>query len=263
MFNDAKPIPEASLLEGFKKAPILDLDQVREKKKGYREYPLEPIEEEFDDARKYGIHGENYYNIADNPPYNEVVPGSIPELILRKSIIEKLVEINKSLAKIGFELYLFDGFRHIGVQNYMHDVWCPKYLKGLHPDWNQEKVLSEVSNYWAYGGADSDEKIDPKSPPPHSTGGAVDLTLRNIKTGELLSMGSGFDDPTELSHTDYFENHSEDQEARDNRRLLYWIMQRAGFANNPTEWWHFCYGDQMWAKLTDQEKAIYSNIVPK
>ena len=26
-------------------------------------------------------------------------------------------------------------------------------------------------------------------------------------------------------------------------------MSETGFANNPTEWWHFSHGDQLWAKL--------------
>ncbi|KAG0505300.1 MAG: D-alanyl-D-alanine dipeptidase [Candidatus Udaeobacter sp.] len=35
-------------------------------------------------------------------------------------------------------------------------------------------------------------------------------------------------------------------EALRNRRLLYWIMREAGFANYPYEWWHFDWGTQFW-----------------
>jgi D-alanyl-D-alanine dipeptidase len=34
-------------------------------------------------------------------------------------------------------------------------------------------------------------------------------------------------------------------------------MIEAGFAANPTEWWHFSFGDQMWAKLTGADAALY------
>src|SRR5690606_20431108 len=87
----------------------------------------------------------------------------------------------------------------------------------------------------------------------HSTGAAIDLTLREIRTKQFLFMGGIFDDPSELSHTDYFERPdaptgASATEARRNRRLLYWAMINEGFASLPSEWWHYDYGDQLWAK---------------
>ena len=60
-------------------------------------------------------------------------------------------------------------------------------------------MLAEVEKYWAAPTTSQD------SPAPHSTGGAVDLTICKIRNGEPLYMGSIFDDATELAHTDYFE----------------------------------------------------------
>ncbi|HAE24988.1 MAG TPA: hypothetical protein DCG33_06580 [Prevotellaceae bacterium] len=34
-------------------------------------------------------------------------------------------------------------------------------------------------------------------------------------------------------------------------------MQCAGFANYPAEWWHFCYGDKMWAAYNNKKTAFY------
>ncbi|MBQ4051251.1 MAG: hypothetical protein IJD13_06430, partial [Oscillospiraceae bacterium] len=51
----------------------------------------------------------------------------------------------------------------------------------------------------------------------------------------------------------YFEEHDEDPEARDNRRLLYHVMIRAGFTNYDGEWWHFDYGNPLWASRTGKE----------
>ena len=53
-----------------------------------------------------------------------------------------------------------------------------------------------------------------------------------------------------------------DEEARANRRILYWVMAEAGFANNPTEWWHYSWGDQMWAKLRGEPAALYGACDP-
>jgi len=105
------------------------------------------------------------------------------------------------------------------------------------------------------------------SPAPHATAAAVDLTLRwkdgRRKGGEQLWMGSLFDDVTALANRDRFEhldaqNFSfSDQEARANRRLLHWLMTEEDFAGHPDEWWHFSWGDQMWAALTDAKNAHY------
>jgi D-alanyl-D-alanine dipeptidase len=48
-----------------------------------------------------------------------------------------------------------------------------------------------------------------------------------------------------------------DEEARANRRLLHWVMAEEDFAGHPDEWWHFSWGDQMWAKLSGEMAAHY------
>ena len=87
----------------------------------------------------------------------------------------------------------------------------------------------------------------------HVTGAAIDLTLRRIGSGEHLYMGGIFDDPSDNSTTDHYEGVSialgmSAHEARCNRRLLYWSMLREGFSGLPSEWWHYDFGDQLWAK---------------
>ena len=65
-----------------------------------------------------------------------------------------------------------------------------------------------------------------------------------------------------LAHTDWFEGPRGDEsfsaeEARANRRILYWAMARAGFVNHPEEWWHYSWGDQAWAAQTGADAALY------
>jgi D-alanyl-D-alanine dipeptidase len=80
-------------------------------------------------------------------------------------------------------------------------------------------------------------------------------------------MGSLFDDVTALANRDRFENlppgnfSFSDQEAQANRRLLHWLMAEEGFAGHPDEWWHFSWGDQMWAALTGEAAAHYGMAV--
>jgi D-alanyl-D-alanine dipeptidase len=118
------------------------------------------------------------------------------------------------------------------------------------------RLTEEVERYWAAPSGDEN------SPAPHATGAATDLTLR-WKDGENLWMGSLFDDVTALAARDRFESLApdnfsfSDQEARANRRLLHWLMTEQGFAGHPEEWWHFSWGDQLWAALTGTPAAHY------
>jgi len=42
--------------------------------------------------------------------------------------------------------------------------------------------------------------------------------------------------------------------------LLKEIMLKFGFAQHPNEWWHFSYGDQLWAWKYKKPKALYGKI---
>ncbi|WP_370276972.1 M15 family metallopeptidase [Pontibacterium sp.] len=44
------------------------------------------------------------------------------------------------------------------------------------------------------------------------------------------------------------------------RQLLQDVMGRAGFVNYAEEWWHFSYGDQLWAYVTGNPVAIYGAV---
>ncbi|WP_179378920.1 M15 family metallopeptidase [Jannaschia marina] len=232
---------------------------------GYRDHAIDlsdprgadPLEE----IRDHGLRGENAYH-RPTAPYHARIEGSTSALLLRRPLIERLAGVNARLADYGLELWVFDAWRPIAVQNHFHDRWMPARLRALHPEWDATRIGTEVERYWARG---ADGPIDPLSPPPHATGAAVDLTIR-ARDGAELFMGTIFDDVSAASNTDALEAEPEglafsQREARANRRLLYWLMAEAGFANNPTEWWHFSLGDQMWARLTRAAAAYYSTAL--
>ena len=208
------------------------------------------------EARDAGLKGENFYASDRNPPYWSRVEGATDRLWLRLSVAEKLARVNARAGEAGLELFLFDAWRPREVQAYFHDVWMPRTLAARDPSLTGAALIEEVERYWAAPSDSAD------SPAPHATASAVDLTLR-WKGGEQLWMGSLFDDVTALAHRDRFENLDaenfsfSDQEARANRRLLHWLMVEEGFAGHPDEWWHFSWGDQMWAALNGAPAAHY------
>jgi len=256
-------------LAGYRQRPLPEnTAEMMMKKQGYRRFAVD-LDGAFQaercvDALSVGLAGANHYFRTDNAPYHQRIDGSIEQLYLRTTVAQKLIAINERIGEFGLQLWMFDAWRPVAVQNYFHDVWMPNFLKQQDPALNGEELWRRVEMYWAKGAPNG--LIDPRSPPPHATGGAVDLTICN-RSGEHLFMGTIFDDVTQSAHTSYFETASSDlsfsnREARANRRLLYWIMQEEGFCNNPTEWWHYSWGDQMWAKLTDQAAAVYGAVDP-
>lgn len=248
-------------LESLRNRPIGDLTAARAARQGFRSrIPIagdaalagEPLCE----AREQGLAGENFYAGTRNPPYWRRIDGATDQLLLRQGVAKKLARVNARASAAGLELFLFDAWRPRAVQAYFHDIWMPQELKRRGVQLEGAALAKEVERYWA---APSDAE---SSPAPHATGGAVDLTLR-WKNGEALWMGSLFDDVTALAHRDRFENLGaeafsfSDEEARASRRLLHWLMVEEGFAGHPDEWWHFSWGDQLWAALTGAPAAHY------
>jgi D-alanyl-D-alanine dipeptidase len=248
-------------LQELRERPIGDLSSARAARVGFRTRIAlgrdnvlfgEPVVE----ARDVGLKGENFYASARNPPYWQAVEGATEKLWLRQSVADKLLKVNARAGQAGLELFLFDAWRPRAVQVYFHDVWMPNELKRRGSTLRGGALTAEVERYWA---APTD---NPDSPAPHATAAAVDLTLR-WKDGETLWMGSLFDDATALANRDRFESlvagsfSFSDDEARANRRLLHWLMIEEGFAGHPDEWWHFSWGDQLWAALTGAKAAHY------
>lgn len=241
-------------IEVLRNTPIPDLKLVREQRQGARKWPID-LDTSY--AREMllevGVRGISHYAHDLNPPYYEKILGSISELYVRSSVKEKLHEINSRLQDARLELHIFDAWRTQATQTYCRDVWFYNYLQLSEPSWSEERIREEIGKYWA-AGPNTEEGIDIKSPPPHATGGVVDISIAFLG-GEQLWMGTIFDDVSAAAHTDYLEKHVPQErsftylEALKNRRLLYWLMSDAGFEVNPNEWWHFSWGDQLWAKL--------------
>lgn len=83
---------------------------------------------------------------------------------------------------------------------------------------------------------------DPTMGSRHNRGCAVDLTLWDLATRQVVPMPSGFDEMTPRAHVDYAGG---DALARQRRDLLARIMQASGFVPLAEEWWHFDFAD--WA----------------
>jgi D-alanyl-D-alanine dipeptidase len=79
---------------------------------------------------------------------------------------------------------------------------------------------------------------DPAHGSRHNRGCAVDLTLYDLSTGEVVEMPSGYDEFTPRAYPDYPGGTSRQRHFRE---LLRRAMEDEGFAVYEYEWWHFDY----------------------
>ncbi len=146
---------------------------------------------------------------------------------LRNGVARRLLEVIASLP-FGFDLVIFDGWRSLDLQSELFAA--------------------------AYGNSDLPEGYlapptrDVRLPPPHVSGGTVDLTLSF--EGTPLALGTAFDSFTDEARTLALE--SDDTPVRRLRRLLCSAMWAQDFIVYEGEWWHFEYGTPRWAAIRDK-----------
>jgi D-alanyl-D-alanine dipeptidase len=90
----------------------------------------------------------------------------------------------------------------------------------------------------------------------------VDLTLADAE-GRALDLGSPIDEISDRSYPDHFatEQSEPGRTFHIRRRWLGQAMGAAGFERHPREWWHFSYGDQLWAFQKKRPVAFYGGVV--
>ena len=183
--------------------------------------------------------------LAFGAPYGGASPW-----MLRQGVLEGLNAAQDELEKVkaGWRILLFDCYRPNAVQAFMveRELGLVAHELGLDPakltEEEHEKCMEKVLRIW---GLPSE---DPATPPPHSTGAAIDCSLVD-ETGREVSMGSPIDENSDRSNPDYFVEATDEagQAAHIHRKLLHHIFREQGFHRHETEWWHFSRGDQYWA----------------
>lgn len=176
----------------------------------------------------------NIYN--DLPlPYRE-------NLLLRPRIIHKLLNAQQFLP-VHFKFVILDAYRTRSFQEKLHTYYATKFPN------IDEKYVADPRN---------SHRI-----PPHTTGAVVDLTLSY--KGVPLALGTDFDEFSVSASIDYLEHfdHLDSRNETRLRRMMYQCLTREGFAPEPAEWWHWSYGDQMWAAFYGEREYLYQEIVEK
>jgi D-alanyl-D-alanine dipeptidase len=182
---------------------------------------------------------------------------------LRTGVLTALAQAQENLSQgqPGWKIKVFDAYRPIAVQQFMVDYTFGQILERDKLTLEQlsevqrQQVLEEVYQIWAI------PSHDPATPPPHSTGAALDITLID-ESGQAVAMGGEIDELSPRSQPNFYQQ-ATDQEAQiyhHHRCLLNDLMESVGFLRHPGEWWHFSLGDQLWAWQYNQRNPIAPRI---
>jgi CubicO group peptidase (beta-lactamase class C family)/D-alanyl-D-alanine dipeptidase len=132
---------------------------------------------------------------------------------LQRPAADALLRVHRSLAAAGLGLCVFDAYR-------------PWFVTKVFADATPASMQHFVA--------------DPSQGSRHNRGCAVDLTLYDRATGEVLAMPSGFDEFTERAYPDYPGGTSRQRHFRE---VLRRAMEAEGFTVYEHEWWHFDFRD--------------------
>lgn len=119
-----------------------------------------------------------------------------------------------------------NALRPYGLGLMIHDAYRPWYVTKMFWDATPQDQKIFVAN--------------PANGSRHNRGAAVDLTLYDIETGEVIEMVGGYDEFSDRSFPAYWGGTSKQ---RWYRGLLRRMMEQEGFQVYEFEWWHFDYRD--------------------
>lgn len=202
------------------------------------------VEEDMVSLSSLGFFVESQY-------YKKNISGAYKDCYVRESVAAKLVEAQNLLPK-GVRFKIYDGYRSIKVQQTLWNMYRQQ-IKDKYPNLSDEELDFKTAFFV------SKPSLDITKPSLHNTGGAIDLTLID-ENGKELNMGTDFDDFTNKSWTNHFEQYDCNEEVCQNRRTLYNAMILAGFTNLPSEWWHYDYGTKFWAHFKNTD-ILYGGIL--
>ena len=215
-----------------------------------------------------------YFGERENSPYPTAeLDGSLITGFVRESVAKALRKAQELLPE-NLYLVVFDPYRTLKVQGSLYEQYH-QALKKVRPTWTDDELTAETQKYVSIPSRDATRSS------PHNTGGSVDLAIyelderfdgTNIEAvqtrGRLLNFGTPFDHGDKEAAIAYLEHLAkertlspDEQEAMQNRRMLYWVMMQVGFEAYQDEWWHFnSKASQMGAKTSGQKEATFGGI---
>lgn len=167
---------------------------------------------------------------------------------VREEIIEKVGRISRLLDKEGKVLIIRSAWRSFEHQELLQEFYLNR-VRDENPGKGPEEIEEIVSNFIA-----STRKS------MHSTGGAVDALIYDLEKERVMDFGTN--DGYKIDHNERCYPFHPDISAsdRENRKLLIGLFENEGFVCDLKEYWHFDYGNVVWAIGKKKSRSIYGII---
>ena len=168
--------------------------------------------------------------------------------MVRETVFEKIGRISKRLDKDDKTLIIRSAWRSFEHQRLLWEERVNS-LKKEYP----KKQIEEIEELVSYF-------IAPPSKSTHSTGGAVDALIYDLKNDCVMRFGTNDELKINLNDKCYPYHPYITPEAKKNRKLLIGLFEEEDFVVDIKEYWHFDYGNVSWAIEKGKEHAIYGII---
>lgn len=168
----------------------------------------------------------------------------------RQGLAERLAAADADLRRERYGLLILECWRAPVIQRRMFRA-VERQFREKFPSMPEGEFRALVEQYSA--------PDDPDAPPPHTTGGAVDLWLA-MPDGTAADLCSPFEwrDESCFAH----DASGLSPLARENRDRLHAALTAHDVTNYASEYWHYSYGDQGWAYRGGHSAAHYGAIEP-
>ena len=165
---------------------------------------------------------------------------------IRRYIYQMLLQARLALPT-GYYFKIYEAYRPLQAQIQLWNRVVAEQKK-LHPDLATDSeafiALCDVfaANPYRQGSG-------------HQSGAAIDVSLCDAEGkeydmgGQVRGFGASADFEYPVSET-----------ARHHRFILRTALENVGFVNYPAEWWHYSFGDRLWARLTGSKIAVFSQL---
>ena len=191
-------------------------------------------------------NNESLVEIIENDRINLLHEHKYLSPYVRKSVAKLLVVASNNLPT-GYKFLIVTAYRPLWMQKelWKRRLWQMAKKYPFKMIFQYKKWIKMAGQYTSPPGGSS-----------HQSGGAIDLTVID-NNGNRLDMGTTLTDFGKKVHT---HNDLITENQKQNRKILYDAMTKAGFVNYPLEWWHYYYGDRMWSAYTKRIKCFYGPI---
>lgn len=185
---------------------------------------------------------ESYEPLVELKPHHKIIINETAEqpVMLRKSVMNRLYDVADRLDD-GVYIKIYSAYRS---RIRLNEIWQEEISKAEkdNPGMNRAELLAMVKYKVAAPNINMGG---------HDTGAAIDLSLCD-KNGSDWDFGSRYHEKT--------GSVSLSNEQKKNIKYLNRLMRSQGFVQQPSQWWHYSYGDRYWAVYKGRRRgAVYGS----